>query len=86
MIVLAFARNTIYLDPGVKHRDDTYEKIRNQDLNYVHKKKSVFRLCHPVACPDPAKSSDFVGDVLGNQVNICARNAPTLLSSPRRRG
>ncbi len=45
------ADNTIYLDPGVKHRDDTYEKVRNQDLNYVHKKNQYTAFVIPGLAP-----------------------------------
>ena len=38
MIVLAFARDTIYLDPGVEPQDDAYEKVRNTNLNNIHKR------------------------------------------------
>ena len=34
----AHARKFIYLDPGVKPQDDTYEKVRDTNLNNIHKK------------------------------------------------
>ena len=43
MFVLAFARDITDLDPGVKPQDDTYEKVRDTDLNNVREIKTIIQ-------------------------------------------